>query len=112
MVERQEGDEALRAVGGGDAVFQHKDAEDGDLRQNTMPRRLRALPTRQMGGKKKKGRVTLEEGGGGGKLRIHRFALNQTKSEFLRVDVAMQLRKWAGNLRGRDSQDTHGHLPF
>lgn len=52
-MERQEGDEALRSVGGGDAFFQHKDAEDGDLRQNTMPRRLRALPTRQMGGKKK-----------------------------------------------------------
>lgn len=109
-MERQEGDEALRSVGGGYAFFQHKDAEDGDLRQNKMPWRLRAHPTRQRGGKK--GRVTLGEGGGGGKLRIHRFALNQTKSKFLRVDVAMQLRKWAGNLRGRDSQDMHGHLPF
>lgn len=108
-MERQQGDKALRWVGGGDAFLQHKDAEDGDLRQNTMPRRLRAHPTRQRGGKK--GRVTLGEGGGGGKLRIHRFALNQTKSKFLRVDAAM-LRKWAGNLRGRDSQDTHGHLPF
>lgn len=109
-MERQEGDEALRSVGGGYAFLQHKDAEDGDLRQNTMPWRLWAHPTRQK--EKKKGRVTLGEGGGGGKLRIHRFALNQTKSEFLRVDVAMQLRKWAGNLRGRDSQDPHGHLPF
>lgn len=63
-------------------------------------------------GKGKKGRVTPGEGGGGGKLRIHRFALNQTKSKFLGVHVAMQLGKWAGNLRGRDSEDTHGHLHF
>lgn len=48
--------------------------------------------------KGKKGRVTLGGGGGGGKLRIHRFALNQTKSKFLRVLVAMQPSKWAGNL--------------
>lgn len=109
-MERQEGDEALRAVGGGCSFLQHRDAEDGDLRQNTMPRRLRAHPTWQRGGKK--GRVTLGEGGGGGKLRIHRFALNQTKSKFLRVGAAMQLSKRAGNLRGRDSQDTLGHLPF
>lgn len=61
---------------------------------------------------KKKGRVTPGGGGGGGKLRIHRFALNQTKSKFLRVLVAMQPSKWAGNLRGRDSQDAHGHLHF
>lgn len=78
-MERQEGDEALRSVGGGHSFLQHKDAGDGDLRQNTMPRRLRAHPTWQRGGKK--GRVTLGEGGGGGKLRIHRFALNQTKSK-------------------------------
>lgn len=95
-MERQEGDEALRTVGGGYSFLQHKDAEDGDLRQNTMPRRLRAHPTWQKG--KKKGRVTLGEGGGGGKLRIHRFALNQTKSKFLRVGAAMHLSKWAGNL--------------
>lgn len=63
-------------------------------------------------GKGKKGRVTPGEGGGGGKLRIHRFVLNQTKSKFLGVHVAMQLSKWAGNLRGRDSEDTHGHLHF
>lgn len=74
-----------------------------------MPRRLRAHPVRQ---RKKKGRVTPGGGGGGGKLRIHRFALNQTKSKFLRVLVAMQPSKWAGNLRGRDSKDTHGHLHF
>lgn len=90
-------------------LLQHKDAEDGDLRQNTMPRRLRAHPARQG---EKKGRVTPGEGGGGGKLRIHRFALNQTKSKFLGVLVAMQASKWAGNLWGRDREDTHGHLHF
>ena len=39
----------------------HKDAEDGFVRQNMMPRRLRAHPARQ---KKKKGRVTPRRGGG------------------------------------------------
>lgn len=66
----------------------------------------------QQGKGKKKGRVTPGGGGGGGKLRIHRFALNQTKSKFLRVLVAMQPSKWAGNLWGRNSKDTHGHLHF
>lgn len=50
-MERQEGDEALRTVGGGYSFLQHKDAEDGDLRQNTMPRRLGAHPTWQKGKK-------------------------------------------------------------
>lgn len=86
--------------GGGGLPFfasaQHRDAGDGFLRQNMMPGRLRAHPARQ----RKKGRVTLEKGrgGGGGRLRIHWFALNQTKSKFLRVLVAMQPSKWAGNL--------------
>lgn len=51
-MERQEGDEALRTVGGGYSFLQHKDAEDGDLRQNTMPRRLGAHPTWQKGKKR------------------------------------------------------------
>lgn len=53
---------------------------------------------------------SLREGGGGGGLRIHWFALNRTKSKFLMVVVAMQPSKWAGNLRGR--KDAHGHLHF
>lgn len=69
-------------------------------------------PSSKAEGGKKKGRVTPGGGGGGGKLRIHRFALNQTKSKFLRVLVAMQPSKWSGNLRGRDRQDAHGHLHF
>lgn len=84
-----------------------KDAEDGSVRQNMMPRRLRARPTRE----RKKGRVTLEGGGGGGILRIHWFALNQTKSKFLGVFVALQLSKWSGNLQGRDSLRTHHAHP-
>lgn len=68
-----------------------------------MPRRLRAHPGERRGGEGgggKKGSSHSGEGeGGGGKLRIHRFALNQTKSEFLRVHVAMQPSKWAGKPR-------------
>lgn len=37
--------------------------------------------------KEKKGRVTPGGGGGGGRLRIRWFALNQTKSKFLRVSL-------------------------
>lgn len=63
---------ALRSVGGGRAFFclvQHKDAGDGFLRQNMMPRRLRAHPAkRRRNKKKKKGRVTPGGGGGGGEI--------------------------------------------
>lgn len=95
-------------------LVQRRDAGDGFLRQNMMPRRLRAHPARQRrkGRKKRVESLREGEGGGGGKLRIHRFALNQTKSKFLRVLVAMQPSKWAGNLRGRGTKDTHGHLHF
>lgn len=64
-MERQEGDEALRSVGGGYAFLQHKDAEDGDLRQNTMPWRLWAHPTRQ---KEKKGSSHSRRGRGRRKI--------------------------------------------
>lgn len=67
-MERERGDEALCAVGGGHAFFawymQHKDAEDGDLRQNTMPRRLWAHPARQ----RKKG--SSHSGRGRGRRKI------------------------------------------
>lgn len=46
-------------------LVQHKDAEDGDLRQNTMPRRLRAHPARQ---REKKG--SSHSGRGRGRRKI------------------------------------------
>lgn len=55
----------LGSVGGGGLAFlclaQHKDAGDGFLRQNTMPRRLRAHPARQ---RRKKRVESLREGEG------------------------------------------------
>lgn len=74
------------------------DARDGFLRQNMMPRRLRAH--RERG--KEKGRVTQR---GGGELRdiTHLLVwIESGKSKFLRVLVAMQQSKWAVNFRPRE----------
>ncbi|CAB1454212.1 unnamed protein product [Pleuronectes platessa] len=77
-MERRRGDEGFGWGG-----WEHKDAGVGFLRQNMMPRRLRAHPARKKKKEKKKGRVTPGGGmgGGGGGLRIRWFALKQAKSK-------------------------------
>lgn len=65
------------------------DARDGSLRQNMMPRRLRAH--REPG--KEKGRVT-QRGGGEPRDITHLLVwIESGKSKFLRVLVAMQQSK-------------------